>query len=183
MLVQSNPRTTAIRARGRARQRKRRFGKTTTALHIAVALLKAGQRVATIDLDSRQQSFTHYIRNRRAWPNARIKLELPTHMRGARRRNSVESQRGAGVRQFLGGDRQDRATATTSWWSIRRQRHLSDAAGAFDGRHAGHAAQRLVRRFRRARHARSDQFTVTGESHYAEMVREARRQRRLVDAG
>ena len=27
-------------------------GKSTTALHIAVALLKAGQRVATIDLDS-----------------------------------------------------------------------------------------------------------------------------------
>ena len=42
-------------------------GKSTTALHIAVALLKAGQRVATIDLDSRQQSFTHYIDNRRAW--------------------------------------------------------------------------------------------------------------------
>ena len=39
-------------------------GKSTTALHIAVALLKAGQRVATIDLDCRQQSFTHYIDNR-----------------------------------------------------------------------------------------------------------------------
>ena len=39
-------------------------GKSTTALHIAVALLKAGQRVATIDLDCRQKSFTHYIDNR-----------------------------------------------------------------------------------------------------------------------
>jgi Mrp family chromosome partitioning ATPase len=28
-------------------------GKSTTALHIAVALLKAGQRVATVDLDCR----------------------------------------------------------------------------------------------------------------------------------
>src|SRR6266436_4034621 len=55
-------------------------GKSTTALHIAVALLKAGQRVATIDLDSRQQSFTHYIENRRDWAaRARIKLEMPTH--------------------------------------------------------------------------------------------------------
>src|SRR5260370_1173563 len=43
-------------------------GKSTTALHIAVALMKAGQRVATIDLDCRQQSFTRYISNRRAWP-------------------------------------------------------------------------------------------------------------------
>jgi chromosome partitioning protein len=42
-------------------------GKSTIALHVAVALLKAGQRVATIDLDCRQQSFTYYIENRRAW--------------------------------------------------------------------------------------------------------------------
>ncbi len=37
-------------------------GKSTTALHVAVALLKAGQRVATIDLDSRQKSFTPLYR-------------------------------------------------------------------------------------------------------------------------
>ena len=36
-------------------------GKSITALHIVVALLKAGQRVATIDLDSRQKGLTHYI--------------------------------------------------------------------------------------------------------------------------
>jgi chromosome partitioning protein len=49
-------------------------------LHIAVALLKAGQRVATVDLDSRQKTFTHYIENRRAWAErTRIQLELPTH--------------------------------------------------------------------------------------------------------
>src|ERR1700755_480465 len=55
-------------------------GKSTTALHIAVALLKAGQRVATIDLDSRQKSFTRYIDNRRAWAKRTgIDLELPQH--------------------------------------------------------------------------------------------------------
>src|SRR5262249_30631653 len=47
-------------------------GKSTTALHIAVALLKAGQRVATIDLDGRQKTFTHYIENRRAWARAQV---------------------------------------------------------------------------------------------------------------
>jgi chromosome partitioning protein len=36
-------------------------GKSTVASHVAAALLKAGQRVATIDLDARQQSFTQYI--------------------------------------------------------------------------------------------------------------------------
>jgi chromosome partitioning protein len=41
-------------------------GKSTTAVRIAVALLKAGQRVATVDLDGRQKTFNHYIQNRRA---------------------------------------------------------------------------------------------------------------------
>src|SRR6202049_2232241 len=55
-------------------------GKSTTALHIAVALLKAGQRVATIDLDCRQQSFTRYINNRSAWARRTgLDLELPVH--------------------------------------------------------------------------------------------------------
>src|ERR1700747_1936817 len=55
-------------------------GKSTTALHIAVALLKAGQRVATIDLDCRQQSFTRYISNRRAWATRTgLDLEIPVH--------------------------------------------------------------------------------------------------------
>src|SRR5215467_14612543 len=65
-------------------------GKSTTAMHIAVALLKAGQRVATIDLDSRQKTFTKYVENRRAWARrARIDLEVPTH---------YHVQRGKGVR-------------------------------------------------------------------------------------
>src|SRR5258707_10633909 len=55
-------------------------GKSTTALHIAVALMKAGQRVATIDLDCRQQSFTRYINNRGAWARRTgLSLELPVH--------------------------------------------------------------------------------------------------------
>src|SRR5437588_12843103 len=55
-------------------------GKSTTALHIAVALMKAGQRVATIDLDCRQQSFTRYINNRSAWAlRTGLDLEIPVH--------------------------------------------------------------------------------------------------------
>src|SRR6202453_3990361 len=57
-------------------------GKTTTALHIAVALMKAGQRVATIALDCRQQSFTRYINNRRAWSRRTgLDLQVPVHRR------------------------------------------------------------------------------------------------------
>src|SRR5437660_1792130 len=55
-------------------------GKSTTAVHIAVALLKAGQRVATIDLDCRQQTFTRYINNRQAWARRTgLELEVPVH--------------------------------------------------------------------------------------------------------
>src|ERR1700754_3831249 len=55
-------------------------GKSTTAMHVAVALMNMGQRVATIDLDSRQKSFTHYIDHRRAWAaHARLALEVPVH--------------------------------------------------------------------------------------------------------
>jgi chromosome partitioning protein len=42
-------------------------GKSTTAMHLAIALLKAGQRVATIDLDSRQGTLTHYVERRCRW--------------------------------------------------------------------------------------------------------------------
>src|ERR1700744_5585243 len=42
-------------------------GKSTVAMHIAVALMKSGQGVATIDLDTRQKSFSNLIENRRTW--------------------------------------------------------------------------------------------------------------------
>src|SRR3982074_2969125 len=55
-------------------------GSSPTARHIAVALMKAGQRVATIDLDCRQQSFTRYIGNRKAWARRTAPApEMPVH--------------------------------------------------------------------------------------------------------
>ena len=42
-------------------------GKSTVAMHISITLLKLGHRVATLDLDTRQKSFTTYIENRRTW--------------------------------------------------------------------------------------------------------------------
>jgi chromosome partitioning protein len=55
-------------------------GKSTVAMHIAISLIKAGQRVATIDLDARQKSFTHYVENRRGWAKHIARdLEIPDH--------------------------------------------------------------------------------------------------------
>src|SRR5262249_46728585 len=46
-------------------------------MHVVVALLNAGQRVATIDLDAQHQSLTRYIAHRRS--AAQSELRLPTH--------------------------------------------------------------------------------------------------------
>ena len=55
-------------------------GKTTTAVNIIVALIKAGHRVASIDTDSRQLSLTRYIENRSRWSRqSGVPLDLPTH--------------------------------------------------------------------------------------------------------
>jgi chromosome partitioning protein len=158
-------------------------GKSTTALHIAVALLKAGQRVATIDLDSRQQSFTHYIENRRAWAaRARINLEMPTHYCVARADgNSVEAN-----------EAQEFANFSKAISAIEHSHDVVvvDTPGndTYLMRLAHSMADTLVTPlndsfvdFDVLATLDPTNFTVTGESHYAEMVREARRQRRLVD--
>jgi chromosome partitioning protein len=42
-------------------------GKSTIAIHTAVALMHGGAKVAILDLDLRQQSMAHFFANRRAW--------------------------------------------------------------------------------------------------------------------
>lgn len=42
-------------------------GKTTAAMHVAVALARLGRRVAVIDLDARQKSLLRYAENRLEW--------------------------------------------------------------------------------------------------------------------
>jgi len=55
-------------------------GKSTTALHIAVALLDEGHRVATLDLDARQATLGRYLENRATWAASRgAALPMPTH--------------------------------------------------------------------------------------------------------
>lgn len=55
-------------------------GKTTLAMHVAIALLNDGQRVGTVDLDSNQKSLTRYIENRQVWAGHRgLKLQIPVH--------------------------------------------------------------------------------------------------------
>jgi chromosome partitioning protein len=158
-------------------------GKSTTALHIAVALLKAGQRVATIDLDSRQKSFTHYVENRRAWAErARIKLEMPTHYCIARGESS----------SLDANEAQEFASFSAAISAIEHTHDVvvidSPGNDTYLMRLAHSMADTLVTPlndsfvdFDVLGTVDPANFSVTGESHYAEMVRDARRQRRLVD--
>ncbi len=158
-------------------------GKSTAALHIAVALLKAGQRVATIDLDCRQQSFTRYINNRSAWAHRTgLSLELPVHcciklgetMQIAENENSEFQQFVDAVSavertfDFIVID-----TPGTDSYLMRLAHSMADTLVTpindsfldFD----------VLGTVDPATHA------VTGASHYAEMVRDTRRKRRQLD--
>ena len=158
-------------------------GKSTTAMHIAVGLLKAGQRVATIDLDSRQKTLTKYVENRRAWARrARIGLELPTH---------YHVRRGEGVRV----DENESTEFAGFAEAVTAAEHSHDfvvidtpATDSYLMRLAHSMADTLVTPlndsfvdFDVLGFVDPVTFAVVGESHYAEMVRDARRQRRIVD--
>ena len=78
-------------------------GKSTVAIHLAIALLRSGQSVATIDLDAMQRSFTHYIDNRLAWSRQRgLDLPTPTHVCLEKDREEAEHSRGAAFLSTLG---------------------------------------------------------------------------------
>ena len=71
-------------------------GKSTVAMHIIVALLKAGKRVASFDLDLNQLTLTRYLGNRREWCRKHeLKLELPDHY------PVTEEGRGTILRRFI----------------------------------------------------------------------------------
>lgn len=158
-------------------------GKSTTAMHVAIALTLLGQRVATIDLDSRQKSFTRYIDNRRAWArHARLNLKLPVHFCVARgttlKLDENETIEFAGFAEAVSAVEKSHDfivvdTPGTDSYLTRLAHSMADTLitplndsfldldviGTVD----------------------ATTYSVSGESHYALMVRNARRQRRLID--
>ncbi len=158
-------------------------GKSTVAMHIAVALLKAGQRVATIDLDSRQKSFTHYIDNRRAWAkHAKLNLELPQHYCITRSDGTlIADNEATEFNEFAQAI--DAIEHTHDFIVIDTPGHDS-----YLMRLAHSMADTLITPlndsfvdFDVLGTVDPVTFAVTGTSHFSDMVREARRQRRVVD--
>jgi chromosome partitioning protein len=158
-------------------------GKSTTALHIAVALMKAGQRVATIDLDCRQQSFTRYINNRQAWARRTgLELELPVHRCiKAGLTMHVADNENSELQQFM-----DAVGAVEHSFDF----IVIDTPGtdSYLMRLAHSMADTLVTPindsfldFDVLGTVDPQTYEVTGESHYSEMVRDTRRKRRQLD--
>jgi len=57
-------------------------GKSTTALHITIYLLRRGYAVGSLDLDARQGTLSRYLENREAFMAAKgVRLPMPTHFR------------------------------------------------------------------------------------------------------
>ncbi len=53
-------------------------GKSTTAMHLVVALLRQGRSVGVVDLDARQGTLSRYVENRRAFMTSEgVRLPLP----------------------------------------------------------------------------------------------------------
>jgi chromosome partitioning protein len=158
-------------------------GKSTIAMHVTVGLLKAGRRVATIDIDPRQKTLTSYIQNRHAWATQIGRaLEIPNHFCIDETVNFPSTE--------------DRATGSKAFTDTVKeltQTHdfvVMDTAGhdSYLGRLAHSMADILITPL-------NDSFVdldvlgtvdpatfgVTGIGHYAQMVDEARSQRQLLN--
>ncbi len=158
-------------------------GKSTTAMHVIVALLKSGARVASIDTDGRQRSLTRYVENRVAWARKTgLPLEVPIHF-------TVPPAEGERVSEIQ--DREFRAFAE----AVSRTEYGFDYV-VIDT--PGHNTYLM-----RVSHAMADTLItpindsfvdfdvlgrvdpetleVVGPSHYAELVADSMRQRRLID--
>ena len=158
-------------------------GKSTTAMHVIVALLKSGARVASIDTDGRQRSLTRYIENRAVWrERTGLPLELPTHF-------TVPHAEGDTVVEIE--EREFRAFAE----AVSRTEYgydyvVVDTAGSntYLMRVSHAMADTMITPindsfvdFDVLARVDPETFEVIADSHYAELVTESRRQRRLVD--
>ncbi len=158
-------------------------GKSTTAMHVIVALLKSGARVASIDTDGRQRSLTRYVENRAAWARKTgLPLEVPIHF-------TVPPAEGELVSEMQ--DREFRAFAE----AVSRTEYGYDYVVIDTPGHntylmrVSHAmADTLITPindsfvdFDVLGRVDPDTLEVLGPSHYSDLVKESLRQRQLVD--
>jgi chromosome partitioning protein len=160
-------------------------GKSTLSIHLTVALLKAGYKVACIDLDTRQQTLTRFFENRRSWShNADWPIELPRHC--AMQRGETDDVRANEALEF--------SMFAQAIGDVEHEYEFlvidTPASDSYLMRLAHSLADTLVSPlndsyidvdvFSRVNHDRGKRGAV---AHYADLVMQARRKRRLVDNG
>lgn len=155
-------------------------GKSTVAMHVAIALIKSGQAVATIDLDTRQRSLTRYVENRRAWARRVGRdLGMPQHFCFEQLYYPTAEQEAAGCRAL---------EKTVETLGGRYGVVIIDTPGHDDylARVAHSMADTLITPLNDSfvdldvlGTVDPETFRVTGTSHYAGMVEEARGRRRI----
>jgi len=160
-------------------------GKSTLSIHITIALLKMGFRVATIDLDTRQRTLTRFLENRQSWAQtAPWEVELPFHH--ALDRGSSMNVHDNETMEF-GAFAEAVAAVEHAYEFVIIDTPASDS---YLMRLAHSLADTLVSPvndsyidvdvFSRVHHDRSRRGEI---AHYADLVLEARRKRHLVDQG
>jgi chromosome partitioning protein len=150
-------------------------GKSTIAMHVAVALLNSAQRVATIDLDVQHKTLTHYVAHRRAAESSELRRPMHLVSTGGSRLlvedDAIEFFSIVDAVTSIGATHDVIVVDTPASDSdlIRFVHSLADTLiTPLDGRLAGdtagaHAAQ------------------LMGTQHYAELVRGARQRRNRAD--
>ena len=160
-------------------------GKSTLSIHLSVALMKAGFRVATIDLDTRQQTLTRFFENRTSWAqSAPWDVELPHHF--ALERGNSDNVRDNETREFAAFAEAISAVEHTYEFVVID----TPASDSYLMRLAHSLADTLVSPvndsyidvdvFSRVHHDRNKRGAV---AHYADLVIDARRKRHQVDQG
>ena len=145
-------------------------GKSTTAVHVAIALAYQGARVAAIDLDSRQRTLHRYLENR-AETQRRRQIALPTA-------------------QFtvFAGDNIEELDALTAQMGAEADFVIFDTPGRDDplARHVATRADTLVTPlndsfvdFDLIGQVDAETFRVRRLSFYAELIWEARKKRAM----
>jgi chromosome partitioning protein len=162
-------------------------GKSTTAMHIVVSLLREGWRVGTIDLDARQKSLTRYIENRRRYAEGKgSKVQLPMPIELVVAKSTHRSADDA--------EADEKARFEEAYVSLMDQVDVVvvDCPGSdsFLSRLAHTAADTLVTPVNDSfvdldllARVNPNTHKVEGPSLYAEMVWKARQRRALADGG
>jgi chromosome partitioning protein len=156
-------------------------GKSTTAMHVVVALLRLGRSVGGIDLDSRQRSLARYVENRRGYME-RSGTEFPCPEVVTLTRSLRDS------RALAEDEERDIFETTLTRLRVENDFVIIDSPGS-DSYLArlGHAAANTLITplndsfvdFDLLAHVDPESYDIQSPSHYAEMVWDSRKRRAL----